>query len=365
MVFVNGIPEKPGAMKYIINNEKSIKSEKERANAERIIAKQVDRLERITRTYPKPVTLDLYFNAVNRDRIMVSAVVNLKGDIIYLKEKGDDLDALLYSLFDRMKLTISKRIHKERKDYLYKRKNQQYEAFMENLMELQELKKEKERELFSHLLQIILNDVAKYVRRRIKSAEMTTAVKRGKFKVQELLDELYALIYDRIEQVPGDEKKTRAWLYHQADEILQEEFREIEFEEDNFEQLDRLVDAEYRSMEETITMDAENEVVLMEDLDDYEQIAERYAAEGLNYEEDENSLLDEITLRLNLEEIHSFIEKELAKYPLFKRTIMDLYLINQMSVEEISEIKRISATEVEAVIREVNAELKRKLAFLE
>jgi len=36
---------------------------------------------------------------------------------------------------------------------------------------------------------------------------------------------------------------------------------------------------------------------------------------------------------------------------------MDLYLINQMSVEEIAEIKQISVTEVEAVIREVNAGL--------
>jgi DNA-directed RNA polymerase specialized sigma24 family protein len=43
---------------------------------------------------------------------------------------------------------------------------------------------------------------------------------------------------------------------------------------------------------------------------------------------------------------------------------MDLYLINQMTAEEIAEVKQISIGEVEAVIREVNQELKKELSSL-
>jgi RNA polymerase sigma factor (sigma-70 family) len=351
-------------MRYIINNEKSIRNEAERETARKVIGKQVRRLDRITRNYPKPVVVDVYFNMADRNTYLVSAVVNLKGDMIYLKEKGQNIEAVLHSLFDRMKLTLSRKIHKEKREYLYKRKTLQHAAFMENLPELQDLRKETTRPVFNQLLKIILNDVARYIRRRIKSAEMTTAVKRGRFKIQELLDELYMRIYDRIDSIPGDEIKTRAWLYHLADEILQEKFREIEFEDHHFEDLDKIVDAEYRSLEESFTIDGEQEIIPVEELDGFEQMEDLYSAEDLVYGEDENTLLDELTLKLNQEEIHTFIEKELAKLPLFKRTIMDLHLIGQMSVDEIAEIKQISPTEVEAVLREVNADLIRKFTTL-
>ena len=124
------------------------------------------------------------------------------------------------------------------------------------------------------------------------------------------------------------------------------------------------MDAEYRSLEESFTVDAENEIIPLEEIDGYEEMTDMYSAEDLIYGEDENSLLDEITLRINQEEINALIEKELAKLPVFKRTIMDLYLVNQMTVQEIAGIKQISDTEVEAVIREVNTGLKRKLSFL-
>ncbi|HDS07765.1 MAG TPA: hypothetical protein ENO05_09075 [Bacteroides sp.] len=351
-------------MNYIIHNEKSIKNRHVRSEAREIIRKQMDRMGRITRGYPKAAVADIYFNAVGGSNYQVSVVVNLKGDMIYLKQKGSDMEALLHALFDRMRLTVSKNIHKERKEYLYRRKDRQSAAFMDHLAGLQELKREKDRMVFNQLLKIILGDVAGYVKRRIKSAEMTTAINRGKFKIQELLDELYLKIYDRFDQVPEGKQEARAWLFHQADEILKEKFREIDFEESHFEQLDRLVDAEYQSLEEGFTVDAENEIIPVEELDDAGQVPDRYSAEDLIYGEDEESLLDEITLRLNQEEIHTFIERELAKLPVFKRTIMDLYLVNQMTVEEIAGIKQVSETEVEAVVREINADIKRKLAFL-
>jgi DNA-directed RNA polymerase specialized sigma24 family protein len=146
--------------------------------------------------------------------------------------------------------------------------------------------------------------------------------------------------------------------------MLSDKFRELEFEQESFAQLDDMVEREYRMMEEQFTMDADEELVMVEDLDDFETVNDWYAADNLIYGEDEDSMLDEITLRIHQEEIHRVIEKKLAKMPLFKRTVMDLYLINQMTAGEIAEVKQISVTEVEAVVREVNQELKRELTDL-
>jgi len=102
----------------------------------------------------------------------------------------------------------------------------------------------------------------------------------------------------------------------------------------------------------------------MEEMDDYQSGSERYAADDLIFGENEDSLLDEITLQLNQKEIHLLIEKELAKLPVFKRTIMDLYLISQMSAEEIAALKGISPREAWDIIRAVNKDLVKKLAVL-
>lgn len=351
-------------MDYIIHNAKCIRAQEERKKVLSTIKKQMNRLKRVAENYPKNIVVDLYFSEISQFQYMVSAVLNLKGEIVYVKQKGENLDALLYALFDRIRLTLSKKINQRRREYLYQRKDQQFRAFLDNLEELQELKRRETREVFDRLVRVISGDVATYIRRRLKSAEMTTAVKRGRFKVQELMDDLYLEVYERIEEVPEGEALIKTWLYRKADEILTAKFRELEFEHEHFAQLEDLVENEYRQMEERITVDADQEVVLEEELEEQDDMNERYAADNLIYGEDENSLLDEVTLKLHQDDIHRFIEKELRKWPVHKRTIMDLYLINQMTVEEIAEVKQFQVSEVESVIREVNQHLKRELAFL-
>lgn len=65
---------------------------------------------------------------------------------------------------------------------------------------------------------------------------------------------------------------------------------------------------------------------------------------------------------MNASTIHRFIEKELAKLPVYKRTIMDLYLIEQLTIPEIAIVKKLSEPEVEAVVKEVGSVLKQGLS---
>jgi len=351
-------------MDYIIHNAKCIRAQQERETAVSTIKKQMSRLQRVAESYPKNIVVDLYFNEISRSQFMVSAVINLRGEMVYVKQKGENIEALLYALFDRIRLTLSKKINQERKAYLYQRKDRQFTSFLENLEELQELKRRETREVFDRLIRVISGDVATYIRRRLRSAEMTTAVKRGKFKVQELMDDLYLAAYEHIEEVPEGEARIKTWLYRKADEILEEKFRELEFEQEHFANLEHLVENEYHQMEERMTADADQEVVLEEDLEEEPGVNDLYAADNLIYGEDENSLLDEVTLHLHQEEIHRLIEKTLTKLPVHQRTIMDLYLINQMTAEEIAEVKQFPISDVESVIGEVNRQIKEELSFL-
>ena len=192
---------------------------------------------------------------------------------------------------------------------------------------------------------------------------MTTAIKRGKFKKQEILDEVYLYVYDQLDEIPGDEGSTRIWLYQITDKILEEKFKEIEFEQKNFQRLAEIVDAEYASLEENFTVDAEEEIIPLEEIDEYENQSDLSMATIL-YEEDEDSILDELTLNLNKQDIRGLLEQELTKLPVYERTIMEYYLINQMSVNEIAEIKKMQVDEIEKMITRVCEDLKEGLAFV-
>lgn len=351
-------------MNYLIHQTGEVFSEQEQSLARLLIEEHVLLLGQHIANHTRPVVMDFYFSRENQDTLVVSSIVNLDGDIIYIRETGDELNATLQSLFEQISLAVVKKNYRKRKLSRSERKEQQMSAMQEYVSDLKEMKTNQAREVFNHLLKDLLKDVARYIRRRIKAAEMTTAIRRGKFKIQELLDELYLMIYERIDDIPETAVKINHWLYQMADELLAKLFREVEFEKTHFKDLGKIVESEYRSLQDAFTIDAEQEIIPMEELDEYHRKPDWYAADDLIFGEDEDSLLDEITLHVNQKEIHMLIEKELAKLPIFKRTIMDLYLINQLSVEEIAAMKEISTGKVEDIIEDINKDLKRKLAVM-
>ena len=86
--------------------------------------------------------------------------------------------------------------------------------------------------------------------------------------------------------------------------------------------MENIVDNEYSIMEEKFTIDGEEEIIPVKDLDEYAGQSELGMVTSL-YEEDENSLLDELTLNINKRDINRMIEKELDKLPVFERIIME------------------------------------------
>jgi len=228
--------------------------------AKRWAQEQMKRIGQAVANQVLPAVVDLYFSKGDPYGLMVSAIINLHGDIIFLKQQGHDLQSTLGALSDSMQLAIVKRNYRNKKNNSLEFKEQQLLALKEYLSDLQEMKKNRTQDVFNQLLKKLLKEVARYIRRRIKAAEMTTAIKRGKFKVQELLDELYLRVYERAEDIPESPSDINHWLYQLADELLQELFQEIEFEKSHFENLEKMVESEYRMQEERYTMDGKKKL---------------------------------------------------------------------------------------------------------
>lgn len=350
-------------MKYKIYNDSILRHDDERRKFKNLIEKQASRLDHFSSGYPKELVLNLHFNRAAKDSFLITAVIRLKHRTLIVKQSGDDVESIVYTLFDRLKLTLNKRLHKQRNEHSRHAKNIRIRSFSENLPELIELKNEDSDDLLKDILKLLLNDIAKYTHRRLKTAEMTSSVKRGMFNTPELLDEIYLVIYERLEEIPSDEDEILVWLHRIVDEYLAEKFQELEFENEHFDRIENILEAEYQSLVEEYTIDADYNIVAVEELDEYEDPHPLYSVNQLEYRVDEIDLLDDLILKMNEKDLHAMIEKELMKFPVLKRTIMDLYLLEQMAAEEIANIKGISVSEVEAVINEVICQLKKKLSF--
>jgi DNA-directed RNA polymerase specialized sigma24 family protein len=351
-------------MKYTIHNDSIIKQDEERKELKNIIEKQASRLDHFASGYPKELVLNLYFSKAAKDYILITAVIRLKNRTLLVKQSGDNIESSVYALFDRLKLTLNKQLHKLRNEHSRHAKNIRIRSFSENLPELVDLKNEDSDDLLKDILKLLLNDIAPYTHRRLKTAERTSSVKKGMFKTPELLDEIYLVIYERLEEVPTDENGIFAWLHRIVDEYLAEKFQEQEFENTHFESINNILETEVQSLEEEYTIDADYDIVPVEELDEYEAPHPFYSVNQLEYGIDEHYLLDDLIMKLNDKDIHDIIDKELIKLPVLRRTIMDLYLLEQMTAEEIAHVKSISVEEVETVIDEVNCHLKEKLSFL-
>jgi DNA-directed RNA polymerase specialized sigma24 family protein len=351
-------------MEFKIFNDSIIEDKNEREACEELISKLADRLNHFTSGYPKNLILNLHFSRTTKNIYMLTAIIRLNQRTLVIKQSGDNPESIIHTLFNRLKPALSKRLHKMRSEQSKHSKNMRIRSFTENLPELIELKSEGSDDLLKDLLKLLLNDIAVYIRRRLKAAQMTSAVSRGIFKIQELLDEIYLIIYNRLEEIPYDEAEMKVWLHKVVDEYLAEKLNEVVFETENFERIENVLEREYNSLEEEFTIDADYDLIPLEELDDYEDQHPVYSVNQLKYGMDEHYFLDDLITKMNEKEIHEIIEKELMKLPLLKRTIMDLYLLEQLTADEISKIKAIPVSEVEAIVNEVDNQLKEKLSFL-
>ncbi|MFW6275346.1 MAG: hypothetical protein ACOC2M_01780 [bacterium] len=349
-------------MKYILNNVKCLKDKNLEWRTKQLIKKQTSRLSGITNSYHKPVTVNIFFNHIDNVTFQVSSVIVLREHVVYLKERSSHIEAAIHRLFDKLKLVLTRKIQKEKKDYLYQRKRTRLKNFHENLQNLQDLRQEITKETFKKFTKILLHDVSRYIKRRIRTTELTTELKKGTFKIQDLLDELFLVVYDRFNEIPAEKDKITVWLYKKADEQINDKLKEYQFNNEKLVRLENVLGKELKSFDEQFTVDADEEIIPMEELEDFIPKPNDYSLYDLLFDENEDSLIEDLTLKLNQDKIQKIIHLQLAKLPEKERTVIDLFLIDQFAEEEIAEIKGLTKEEVRTIIEENIKQIKYSLS---
>lgn len=319
---------------------------------EKLVAQHAKKFEKFFKKYGKTPVLEVYLNKSGSTWLRAAYSLDLKSGTVYASDKDKDEVRALQSTFKKFEKALKHALQKERKDYLYKRKNRQKDFARSAVGFLRMYKMEGDEQAFNDLLRKTLPNVRAYMARRVQMAEASHHVEKGHVKLPELEKQLYSQIYRQIEEAPNNSEQLDLWAFQMADAMLDRALSEpADMQKPDLDALDKEAltalharfHDEQRDMLRDIPADRQYH---LEDVFDSEQDAD---------------VLERIHDELSREEANEVLLAVLAQLPPLQRTIFDLSVQEGLLPQEIAQIKRLQAHQVEQILREVRAKVRSAL----
>ena len=352
-------------MRYQIISDKGAVEPHAVKTLEDKIEKQLGKVERLVGHYRKPLVLEVHVKKPGANAYLVSYLADLVSKPVISKGKGIEVGEAAADAFEGFIQALVKQLKLERRIH-QRRLTEAMDFRTADIMEpLVELKKDEAKEAFVSLLQKSFPNLVGYFRRRMKLAAMTHTMRRQGLNAEDLVAELYLHLYDKMDEAEIRKSGTLyAWVLTHADKLMTDLLQT--HAPSDHESVERLALAEYRSMEENYSREADGEYIMIEDLDDptYQNFEPEYEANLQQYfdhftDEDEPDRIEyeadrEWSDENRLVAVHNLM------YSLsdFKRSIYDLYLFEGMSEEDIALIKRTDVATIQKALNEVKRFMK-------
>ncbi len=323
-------------------------AEVKKAQVEKLVHQHTKKIEKFFKKYSKKPTLEVFINPSGNIWIRVAYSIDLKSGTVYASEKDKDATKALQATFKKFQKALKHALEKERKDYLYKRKNRQKDFARSATGFLRMYKTEGDQQAFNDLLRKTIPNISEYMERRLHMAEASHHIEKGTVSLPQLEEKLHHQIYEQIEQAPSSSEQFDLWAFQLADELLDQELHEQQVPQK--EDLDTLDATQLQKIQRQFH-DEQQDMLAHLHSDRY------YHLEDVFDEEEASELLEKLDDELSREEANEVIMAVLTQLPPFQRTIFDLAVQEGLTAEEIAQVKRTNKAEVDKALREVRAKL--------
>jgi RNA polymerase sigma factor (sigma-70 family) len=189
----------------------------------------------------------------------------------------------------------------------------------------------------------LLDSLKSYIKRRLRVAYLEQQIQTPVYTTGDILDQVLLRAYTNYEHKPSN-LTLEQWFYRIANEVLENYLHRQASRDARRRSLEDLTQAELRTLEESITADAEGEVMLPEDLDDSELPEQDFTPPVSNETPEQELEKKERVLQ---------ILSALSRVPERDRIVFELFAIEGFSKEEVARIMEISPEEVERTVRTV------------
>ena len=192
-----------------------------------------------------------------------------------------------------------------------------------------------------------------YVKQRIRVAENLGIFPRNMYKSNEIIDEVVLKVYEEGLHKSLNQDDLRIAMFRLTFDRMNELLESEEWHKDSI-STKLILEDELKQLEENFTMDADNDLIMNEDLDDISYHLNDKEGVSLPYDEEEEGV--KVLFGLDTSETEGFwqdrkeIRKLYYKLPLNTSNIVDLYVLGKLSFAEIASILNTQIAEVKEIV---------------
>jgi DNA-directed RNA polymerase specialized sigma24 family protein len=223
-----------------------------------------------------------------------------------------------------------------------------------DISKLQTHKSQGNKREFNVLLNNFLPHLRKMVRRKLRQMEWNGDVPRNMYSAQGIVDEVYLRIFEAYGNHLAEPEKLKIRMYAEAREVL-DELKEKHHGE--VVSVETLLAQENKELQEDYTVDADGDLVMIEELDDISYHADDYKDKILLLENEQiDDLADSFELsggRKLTEQERKRIGKTYTDLPELSRSGTDHFVSAGLTETQIAEIQGISVNSVREILQQV------------
>jgi len=262
----------------------------------------------------------------------------------------------LEQAFDALKENLLQMMDQVKQHHEYSPRSKRSQLLNSAYEKLVPIVIKQDKNTFGKELLPLLNDLASYIKRRLRFAKYIGIKELTDFKSPEIVNQVVLAAFNQFMKKPRD-FSLEHWLFQLADKQLDKILKEAIFESKHLRDWDKFVQKAIDDMDEQMSMSAEGSVELVENLDDLDRPLTENFLPTLEYQTDYEQNLS------NKEQLAKIV-KLLAKLPVENRSIFDLNTVEEFSIDEIAKIKNMKKAEVEDIISKIRKMLREKLKII-
>jgi DNA-directed RNA polymerase specialized sigma24 family protein len=203
-----------------------------------------------------------------------------------------------------------------------------------------------------------------YVKQRIRVGENLGILPRNMYKSNEIIDEVVLEIYEQGAQNSMDTDALRIDMFEKANTKINLLLESEKWHKDSI-STKLILEQELKLLEENFTMDADNDYVMNEDLDDISYHQNDKQNTELPYDDAEEGMRTLLEIE-NFKQVENWNDRRVLrklyyKLPLNSSNIIDLYVLGKLSFQEIATILKMNILEVKQIISFVKENFKKWL----
>jgi len=341
-------------MEYNIVNLEILANSEDRSYLEKYLDVFIKKMSILPMIYRKSKFIDIIFQRTDQNKLQINVSAQLNTGKIQIIQSGESIKNIIPAVFDNFTEKTAKELVNIRKKFSLDQKNAFLKLTAIDKEQLKSFDDKEKSDLFNSLIPSFIPNLNGYIKRRILSAKRAELKALSNIDYKDVVSEVIVRVFPIFKSNIKEIKNLNLWLIKTADDVLNEILDNYTSENISFEEL---VNSELGQLEEEFTVDAGGDLIMTEDLDEYE--VDLGVEEIIIASKGENDLIEK--LDISKSSLKEKIYDELIKLPLRYQSIYDLYFIEYLSYDEIAIVKNMEALEVEAIIISIKEIITEKL----